>query len=91
MKDNMNSPYAPTKITEELLKKSEMLKCQCGGMIFRHSYVFKKISMIISPTGKEELMPIEVMVCEKCNKINRSLMSGDILPPEIMEDKLVKL
>ena len=76
---------AGPRITPEMLKMSKNVECSCGGMIFRQSLIFKKISAILSPSGKEEILPIDVMVCEKCNKVNRTLLQYDILPEEIME------
>jgi len=79
------------KITPDLLKMSKTLTCSCGGMLFKQSMVFKKISAILSPSGKEELLPIDVIVCEKCNKVNREMLQYDILPEELMEQPLINL
>ena len=87
--DNMQQPRAT--LTPEMIKMSKTLTCSCGGMLFKQSTVFKRISAIISPTGKEELMPIEVVVCEKCNLVNREMTKYDVLPEEIMEKKLIEL
>ena len=87
--DNMQS--SRPSLTPDMIKMSKTLTCSCGGMLFREATVFKKISAIISPTGKEELMPIEVVVCEKCNLVNREMIRHDVLPEEIMEKKLIEL
>jgi len=73
------------RITPEILKMAKTVKCSCGGMLFKQSIVFKKISAILSPSGKEEILPIDVMVCETCNRVNKELLQYDILPAEIME------
>jgi hypothetical protein len=42
----------------------------CGEpQMFETYYMFKKVSALISPTGKEEHIPIEVIVCKKCGKV----------------------
>jgi len=42
----------------------------CGGpQFFEITYMFKRISAIISPSGKEEYLPIEMVVCKKCGKV----------------------
>jgi hypothetical protein len=29
----------------------------------------KKVSSLLSPTGKEEIVPADVIICKSCNKI----------------------
>ncbi len=41
----------------------------CGSKLFTEAVVLKKLSPIISPTGKEELYPIPVYVCVKCQTV----------------------
>ena len=41
----------------------------CGSKLFTEAVVLKKLSPIISPTGKEELYPIPVYVCAKCQTV----------------------
>ena len=82
---------AKPKITPEILKMSKTLECSCGGMIFTQAIVVKKISAIISPSGKEEFMPIDVMICDRCKKVNRELLQYDILPEDVMEVPRINL
>lgn len=41
----------------------------CGNKIFVEAAILKKLSPILSPTGKEELYPIPVFVCSKCGTV----------------------
>jgi hypothetical protein len=42
----------------------------CGGpQMFEISYMFKRVSALISPSGQEEHVPIEVITCKKCGKV----------------------
>lgn len=43
--------------------------CECGSKVFNSALVLKKISALVSPTGKEEIVDIPVFVCAKCGKI----------------------
>jgi hypothetical protein len=43
--------------------------CEQGIQIFEAAYVFKRLSPILSPTGKEEMIPAEVVVCRQCGKV----------------------
>jgi hypothetical protein len=43
-------------------------RCECGSDTFKELLKVKKISPILSPTGREALIPYEVLVCNKCEK-----------------------
>ena len=52
------------------LKDADTMKCQsCGNTIFIQGYVIKKISAIVSPTGKEVIAPIQVFNCGNCGEM----------------------
>ena len=41
------------------LKQADTIKCKsCGNYLFIQSFVLKKLSSLVSPTGKEEMIPI---------------------------------
>lgn len=66
----------------------------CGSKIFHEAVVLKKVSAILSPTGKEELMPIPVFVCDKCGEIpdeyknerNYKVIMGEAKAEDIQEE-----
>ena len=39
---------------------------KCNGKIFEQKTVLKQISAIQSPTGKEGILPVNVIVCSSC-------------------------
>jgi hypothetical protein len=43
-------------------------QCECGSTTFKELLKVKKISALLSPTGREALIPYEVLVCNKCEK-----------------------
>jgi len=52
------------------IEKAETMKCEeCDSSLFTISYLIKKISAIISPTGQEVLAPIQVYTCKSCGEI----------------------
>ena len=53
------------------LTKEPWIKCPDGNMLWESVMLFKKISPLLSPTGKEELIPAEVIICKKCGKVPR--------------------
>lgn len=71
------------QITPEMLRNSKNVMCDCGGMIFSEKLFFKKISAIISPSGKEEMAPMPVIICDACGKVPSDFDMNNILPVEI--------
>ena len=47
---------------------------ECGGKIFRSVQMFKRLSAIMSPTGKEQIVPIPVFRCDDCGHINAEFL-----------------
>ena len=38
--------------------------------VFRQASMFKRLSALISPSGKEQIVPIPVFRCDDCGNIN---------------------
>ena len=75
MKPKKPLPQQQVKVD---LKDADTMKCQkCGNSIFIQGYVIKKISAIVSPTGKEVIAPIQVFNCGNC---------GEMLPLQELDD-----
>ena len=87
MKNNSEYLRGP-QITPEIIRDSKNVQCDCGGFLFTEKMMFKKISAIISPTGKEEVVPMSVIVCDKCGKVPEIFDSQNILPKEIKSNKI---
>ena len=49
----------------------------CGGKYFRAVQAFKKVSALVSPTGKEQIVPIPVYRCDECGHINEEFLPKD--------------
>jgi len=43
--------------------------CSCGGKIFDSGVMVKKVSALLSPSGREEIIPADVIICKSCGKI----------------------
>jgi len=43
--------------------------CNGEAKIFDSAVVFKRLPALLSPSGKEEYLPMEVVVCKECGKI----------------------
>ncbi len=52
------------------LSDADTMKCQsCENPVFIQGYIIKKISAIVSPTGKEVIAPIQVFNCGNCGEM----------------------
>ena len=57
------------------LNEAETMKCvDCGNTVFIPAFFLKRLSPLISPTGKEALIPIQVYSCGNCGKVPDKLM-----------------
>ena len=63
------------------LKNATTMRCQkCDNPIFIQGYVIKKLSALVSPTGKEVIAPVQVFNCGSC---------GELLPLSKELDELI--
>ena len=60
-------PKAPTLSPGDM---KDIVCDECNGQYFRSVNVFKRISALVSPTGKEQIMPIPTFRCDDCGYIN---------------------
>ena len=44
---------------------------ECGNDTFVQVYQMRKLSALLSPTGQETMIPIQVFACVECNHINK--------------------
>lgn len=68
------------------LNQADTMKCEyCGNVIFMKATVIKRISALMSPTGQEALMPIEVYSCGNCGQVPKQLLESSGL--SVKEEK----
>ena len=59
------------------LTKADTIKCDdCGNYLFITANVIKRISPILSPTGQEALVPVQVYSCGNCGKVPKVFLEG---------------
>ena len=61
----MNIDFSQT--TAEVCEK-------CGNDTFVQVYQMSKLSALLSPTGQETMIPIQVFACAKCGHINKGFL-----------------
>ena len=59
------------------LTKADTIKCDdCGNYLFITANVIKRISPILSPTGQEAIVPVQVYSCGSCGKVPKMFLEG---------------
>jgi hypothetical protein len=71
------------RITPDIIRSSKNVTCECGGMLFSEKVFFKVLSPLLSQSGKAEMIPMPVFVCEKCGKVPQIFDAQNVLPDEI--------
>ena len=57
------------------LNDAETMKCEdCGNSVFIPAFFLKRLSPLVSPTGQEALIPIQVYSCGNRGKVPDKLM-----------------
>ena len=57
------------------LTQAENMKCEkCGNYSFIQSFFLKRLSPLVSPTGEEAIIPIQVYSCGNCGTVPTKMM-----------------
>jgi len=74
---------APPKQVELDISKADTIQCEdCGNASFIPAFFLKKISALMSPTGKEAIVPIQVYSCGNCGVVPQKMLEGSGLGQE---------
>ena len=54
------------------------MKCEeCGSEIFQPAVLLRRVSALVSPSGKETVMPVQIFACIKCGHVNEDMYPID--------------
>ena len=74
MKPQKQIPKAQNTVD---LREAETIKCsKCSNYLFLTSFVLKKLSAILSPTGQEAMIPVQVYSCGNCGAVAEGMLDG---------------
>ena len=60
------------------ISQTTEMKCdKCGNNTFKQTMMLRKMSAIVSPNGKETIIPVGVFACESCNHVNEEFLPKD--------------
>tara|TARA_Y100000034_G_C6578512_1_gene250918 strand:- start:29 stop:277 length:249 start_codon:yes stop_codon:yes gene_type:complete len=63
-----------SKINVKLEDLKDIVCENCGGKYFKQVQAFKRLSALISPSGKEEIVPVPTFRCDDCGNINEEFL-----------------
>ena len=78
----MNNPQQ-TQMNIDFSQTTAEICEKCENNTFIQVYRIRTLSALLSPTGKDTKIPIQMYACSKCNHINESF-----LPKEKEDDTL---
>ena len=72
----MKKPKQQTQVKVDL-KQADTIKCKdCNNYLWIQSFILKKLSALLSPTGQEALIPVQVYSCGNCGKVAEGMLEG---------------
>ena len=81
MNRNINAPN--TLNVQVDLSSATGVACEkCGNDIFQQGYYVKRLSEILSPTGKEMIIPVQILQCTSCGNVNKEFRLQEELADE---------
>jgi hypothetical protein len=61
------------------LSKATTMRCEeCEGATFEQTLMLHKFSALLSPNGKETIVPSAVFACTKCGHVNEEFTKGTL-------------
>ena len=62
------------------LKEAQTIRCKsCDNYLWIQAFVLKKISPLVSPSGQEGLVPVQVFSCGNCGQVAEGFLDENVL------------
>lgn len=76
---------SPRSIQAQIdLAQTSPTPCEaCGKEAFQEAYILRKVSALLTGTGKEGFMPIQVFACFSCGHVNQDFLPKELRTPKI--------
>ena len=72
----LNDPNGGPGMHIDMNNAVDMVCEKCGNKTFKNTNLIKTISAIVSPSGKEMIIPIPVFACDKCGHVNEEFLKN---------------
>ena len=80
IKGNFGGPGGPSGPQEPSIdiSKTTPIQCEsCNGSTFKQTLLLRKLSALVSPSGRATIVPIAVFACEKCDHVNEDFIKAE--------------
>ena len=71
---NMQDDNAGRSMGLKLEDMTDIVCENCGCRYFNQVHAFKRVSALLSPTGKEQMAPVPSFRCSDCGHINEEFL-----------------
>ena len=69
--------------TQVDINDTEMVKCDdCGNASFIQAFFLRRLSALMSPTGQEAMIPVQVYSCGNCGAVAEGFLEGSGIEEE---------
>lgn len=77
----MNGPNTSQVKPSLDIKSTTEVKCEsCGCNSFIEAMLLRRVSALLTDTGKEGFLPIQVFACSACGHVNNGFIPAEIRP-----------
>jgi hypothetical protein len=74
-----------TGVNVDLSQADDVVCERCGNYTFEQVALMKKVSALISPSGRAGVIPIPVFACSACGNVNDGFMP--VIPKSVQEER----
>jgi hypothetical protein len=76
----MTGPQRVIQKQLDIKQTTEVLCDECKNKSFTEALLFRRVSALMTDTGKEGFMPIQVFACVKCGHVNNAFIPEELRP-----------
>ena len=73
----LNDPNGGPGMHIDMSNAKDMICEKCDNHTFKNTTLIKTISALVSPSGKEMIIPIPVFACESCGHVNKEFLKNE--------------
>ena len=70
----MNNPEQPQQMNIDFSQTTAIVCDECEHDAFVQVFKMRKLSALLSPTGQETMIPIQIFACHKCGHVNKGFL-----------------
>lgn len=93
MNNKIASPNGPKTVAVNQpidITKTSNVKCEsCGGITFQEGVILRRVSALLTETGKEGFLPVSTFVCCKCAHVNQEFLPTQIRDQVVTTSNIV--